>query len=95
MGWTQGWSGQLAVTLDQYPHWHEPETDLLAALGYNGRGVAMATLAGRELAAYLVQGGAPLFPLSPVRPIALHGFWRAGVAARILLGRVQDRLGLS
>ena len=95
IGWTQGWNGQLAVTLDHYPHWHEPEPGLLAALGYNGRGVAMATLAGRELAAYLVQGGAPLFPLSPVRPIALHGFWRAGVAARILLGRVQDRLGLS
>lgn len=95
IGWTQGWNGQLAVTLDHYPHWHEPEPGLLAALGYNGRGVAMATLTGRELAAYLAQGASPLFPLTPVRPILVHPFWRAGVGGRILWGRVQDTLGLS
>ena len=95
IGWTQGWNGQLAVTLDHYPHWHEPEPGLLAMLGYNGRGIALATLTGREIAAYLAQGSAPLFPLMPIRPIPFHAFWRAGTYGCILWGRLQDALGLS
>lgn len=47
--WTHGWNGQLAMTLDHYPHLHEPAPGLLIGLGYNGRGVAMGTM-GRQLA---------------------------------------------
>ncbi|ATJ89635.1 FAD-dependent oxidoreductase [Acetobacter senegalensis] len=94
VGWTHGWNGQLGITLDHYPHWHEPDAGLLACLGYNGRGVAMATVMGQHLANYLSGAGVPLFPPSPIKPIAGHFAWKAGVAGRILWGRLSDRLGL-
>jgi glycine/D-amino acid oxidase-like deaminating enzyme len=93
--WTHGWAGRLAITTDHYPHLHEPAPGLLAALGYNGRGVAMATMMGRQLARRVL-GAAPAeldMPVTPIAPIPLHRFWRLGVEARIAWGRVQDRFG--
>ena len=94
--WTHGWAGRLAITTDHYPHLHEPAPGLHAALGYNGRGVAMATMMGLQLARRVA--GAPSaeidFPVTPIRTIPLHAFWRLGVEARIIVGRVQDRFGL-
>lgn len=90
--WTHGWNGRLAMTRDHYPHWHEPAPGVTAALGYNGRGVAMATLLGREIARRI--GGTPahdmLLPARPISPIPLHRFWPAGVAARVAFGRWKD-----
>jgi glycine/D-amino acid oxidase-like deaminating enzyme len=94
--WTHGWNGQLAMTQDHYPHLHEPAPGVIAALGYNGRGVAMATAMGRQIARRLT--GTPAealdMPVTSIRPIPFHGFWRIGVAARVWEGRVRDRLGL-
>lgn len=94
--WTHGWNGQIAATTDHYPHLHEPAPGLIAMLGYNGRGVAMATVMGREIARRLT--GTPAdrldMPLSPIRPIPFHRFWRIGVTAKMLEGRVRDRFGL-
>lgn len=90
--WTDGWNGQIAMTLDHYPHYHRPAPGLLACLGYNGRGVAMATLMGRNIAEVL-QGGAPLFPALSIKPIPLHAFWKLGVIAGIARGRLKDRFG--
>ncbi|GBQ21394.1 glycine/D-amino acid oxidase [Acetobacter estunensis NRIC 0472] len=92
VSWTHGWNGQLAMTLDHYPHWHEPQPGLVAALGYNGRGVALATLTGQEIARYLAGEASPLFPFTPIRPVPFHRFWRMGVAAGIVWGRLRDRL---
>ncbi len=91
IGWEHGWNGQLAMTTDHYPHWHEPAPGVLACLGYNGRGVAMATLLGRELArrAQGLAADALLLPASPIRPIPLHPAWPVGVAARLLYGRAR------
>lgn len=91
VGWTHGWNGQLAVTRDHTPHLHAPAEGLLCCLGYNGRGVAMATVLGRELARHL-RGGALPWPATPIRAVPLHRFWRQGVAARIAYGRLRDRL---
>ena len=91
IAWTHGWNGQLALTPDHYPHLHAPAAGVLACLGFNGRGVAMATVLGRELAAHL-RGGTLPWPATPIRPIPLHRFWRPGVAARLAYGRVRDRL---
>ena len=94
--WTHGWNGQLAMTRDHYPHLHEPAPGLLAALGYNGRGVAMATAMGGQLARRLL--GTPAealdMPVQPIRPIPFHRFWRLGVAAAVAQGRMRDRFGL-
>jgi glycine/D-amino acid oxidase-like deaminating enzyme len=91
--WQHGWNGRLAMTPDHYPHLHELAPGLLAYLGCNGRGVALATAMGGALARRLTGQDCEL-PLSPPAPIPLHRFWRAGVAAAVIKGRVLDRLGL-
>jgi glycine/D-amino acid oxidase-like deaminating enzyme len=48
--WTHAWGGRLAMTRDAYPHVHEPARGVSMSLGYNGRGVAMATTMGAVLA---------------------------------------------
>src|SRR5271167_1014053 len=48
--WTHAWGGRLAMTTDQYPHIHEPAPGIIACLGYNGRGVALSTAMGVQLA---------------------------------------------
>ncbi|HVN45060.1 MAG TPA: FAD-dependent oxidoreductase [Steroidobacteraceae bacterium] len=105
IGFEYHWGGLVAMTQDQLPHLHEPAPGLLAGLGYNGRGVAMATVMGRVLArralgAQVVELG---FPVSPVMPVPFHGLSRLGARAMIqylrfvdgiarLSGRVRTRL---
>ena len=91
------WGGFVAMTRDGIPHLHEPEPGLLAGLGYNGRGVAMATTLGRVLARRA--RGEPAeslgFPLTPVRPIRLHGFSRMAARAAIRYLQTRDALDRS
>jgi glycine/D-amino acid oxidase-like deaminating enzyme len=79
------WGGLVAVTRDQLPHLHEVAPGLLAGLGYNGRGVAMATVMGRILARWAL--GAPVselgFPVTPQIPIRLHRFSKIGARLAI------------
>lgn len=94
--WTHGWNGQLAMTPDHYPHLHMPAPGLFAFLGCNGRGVALSTAMGGEMAR-LVTGTDPrdiAMPVTPIRPILFHGLWRLGVMAKVMEGRIRDRLGL-
>ncbi len=92
--WSHGWNGQLAITTDHYPHLHEPARNLIACLGYNGRGIAMGTAMGAEIARRIT--GTPAaeldMPVSPIRPIPFHRFWRVGAAARIAYGRARNAL---
>ena len=48
--WEHRWSGRVALTADHLPHMHEPSPGVHIGLGYNGRGVAMATVMGQILA---------------------------------------------
>ncbi len=85
------WGGFVAMTPDGLPHLHEPAPGLLAGLGYNGRGVAMASAMGRLLARRAL-GEPPEsldFPVTPVRPIRLHALSRVG--ARIAIRYLQAR----
>jgi glycine/D-amino acid oxidase-like deaminating enzyme len=94
--WTHGWSGQLAITPDHYPHIHEPDETVLVCLGYNGRGVAMSTAMGPELARRVVGGREEeiAMPITGIRKIPLHGLWNSMVEARVAYGRIRDFLGL-
>jgi len=96
IGWTHAWSGQLAVTWDHYPHLHEPRDDVLACLGYNGRGVAMSTAMGPQLALRIIGGRAAALdmPITTMREIPFHRLWRSAVAARMMHGRIRDWLGI-
>ncbi|TGU94357.1 FAD-binding oxidoreductase [Mesorhizobium sp. M00.F.Ca.ET.151.01.1.1] len=94
--WTHGWNGRVAITKDHLLHVHEPEDGILICLGYNGRGVAMASAMGNALANRLRGDATTPFPMpiSGLKPIRFHRFWPLGVKAAILSGRVKDRFGL-
>ena len=59
------------------PHVHEPAPGVTIALGYNGRGIALATSMGRHLAAFIAgtTRGLP-FPPTSIEPIPLHALQR-------------------
>ncbi|QIL83801.1 FAD-binding oxidoreductase [Diaphorobacter sp. HDW4A] len=44
------WHGWLDVTASHLPHLHQPDDNVWAFGGYNGRGIAAGTVLGRELA---------------------------------------------
>ena len=94
--WTHGWSGQLAITPDHYPHLHEPAPGVTVCLGYNGRGVAMATAMGPQLARRVLGGAGSAIdmPVTTIRQIPFHALWRSAVAARLAYARIHAMLGL-
>lgn len=93
--WTHRWNGQVAVTWDHLPHLHEPEPGLLIGLGYNGRGVAMASAMGRVLARRA--GGAEAesldLPVTRISPILGHAGWPLAVKARLKWDRLREAFG--
>jgi glycine/D-amino acid oxidase-like deaminating enzyme len=92
--WEFWWSGKVALTLDHLPHLHEPVPGVLAGLGYNGRGVAMATAFGKVLADRaqgLPVAGLPL-PPTPIRPIPFHGVRRPILSLVVGWKRLLDEV---
>ncbi|KQT21075.1 MAG: NAD(P)/FAD-dependent oxidoreductase [Bradyrhizobium sp.] len=68
------WSGLVAMTMDSVPHIGRLDDRTLVSMGYNGAGVAMSSLMGRYLAAF-VRGETPEVGLLDVRrmkPIPLY-----------------------
>jgi glycine/D-amino acid oxidase-like deaminating enzyme len=92
--WRYQWGGRVAMTEDHLPHLHEPAPGLLAGLGYNGRGVAMAIVMGRALAERaLGKDAADLpFPVTPVRPYPFGGLTGVGIPLAIAWLGLRDRL---
>lgn len=88
------WGGLVAMTADHLPRLHVLAPNLFAGFGYNGRGVALATVMGRELAA-LAAGTAPEalgLPCTNVKPIRLHAATRLGVRALVQWYRLLDAI---
>lgn len=68
------WSGLVGMTLDSVPHIGRLDDRTLFAMGYNGAGVAMSSLMGRYLAAF-VRGERPevgLLDASRLKAIPLY-----------------------
>lgn len=88
------WSGFIAMNADNSWHIHELAPGLLAMLGCNGRGVALATIYGRELARYA--NGAPtidfVLPKSPPRRIWLYPLVRSLVPALVKYYALRDAI---
>jgi sarcosine oxidase len=89
------WSGQIGLTLDGLPRVHEPAPNLHIGFGYNGRGVAMATVMGGWLAAKALRGEAPPLPATTLSPIRWHRLRRPALALGIGWAWVRDRMGLA
>jgi glycine/D-amino acid oxidase-like deaminating enzyme len=94
--WSHAWSGQLAITPDHYPHVHEPDESVLVCLGYNGRGVAMSTAMGPQLARRVIGSASTEIdmPITTLKEIPFHALWRSAVKARVVYGRIRDWLGM-
>ena len=88
------WAGRVAMTQDHIPHINRLDNGLWAALGYNGRGVGMATLFGRFLAD-LALGVRPQdipFPVTSMRPIFGYPYTRLVARALVSYYRIRDQL---
>ena len=82
------------MTTDHFPRLHELAPGLFAGLGYNARGIAAATMMGRDLAA-LARGAredATVFPLQPLRPLGWHRIAPTLVRGLVQVYRVHDAL---
>jgi glycine/D-amino acid oxidase-like deaminating enzyme len=90
--WEFYWSGKVALTADHLPHIHEPAPGMTAALGYNGRGVAMASRMGKLIADHLM--GAPPealgFPITRIRPLPFWSLRQPVLSAMIGWSRFRD-----
>ncbi len=91
VGWDYHWGGLVAITKTHLPHLIELGENAHAGLGYNGRGVAMATAMGRQLA-HVVMGEDVAMPRSRGKPFLLHPFRSIGIAWHTVYGSVLDRL---
>jgi len=91
--WT--WHGQVAVTPDHFPHLVRPETGVSLLFGYNGRGIAMSTAAGKLTAERILSGGKVDIAM-PVEDklsrFAFHPFWRIGAETTMAWHMMLDRL---
>jgi glycine/D-amino acid oxidase-like deaminating enzyme len=90
------WGGKVAITPDHIPHLHEPAPGILAGLGYNGRGVAMASLMGKLLADRALGMAAEESPLpsTKIKPIPGHGVRTPAIKLITTWKRFRDRLEL-
>ncbi len=88
------WTGRVALTLDHVPHIHKLADGLYSGLGFNGRGVAMATTFGKILARH-AQGKIEdneFLPLSPVKKVSFNRFKGGGIAIALTWKRMMDTL---
>jgi len=94
--WQHAWGGYIAITTDHYPHLNLLGEGMIAGLGYNGRGVAMATAMGKVMAdwALNVTPDKLDFPLTLPRKIPFHSFSKLGVKLTLAKYKLLDVLGL-
>ena len=86
------WSGKVALTTNLLPRIYELAENLYAGLGFNGRGVAMATLMGKLLAERCTNVNEPVFPLSDFKPIPMHTLRKPLVQAVVHWKKILDRI---
>lgn len=92
--WDYAWSGWIAMTADHLPHLNELAPGLYAGLGYNGRGVALACVMGKQLSDRVTEADAAKtgWPSVRMKPLPLHAF--RGPALRTIRAwwRFRDQL---
>lgn len=94
IGYEYRWAGRVAVTPGFMPHVHEPAPGMTIALGYNGRGIGMATTLGCALAKHLASDSPSpfVYPLRAIKPIPGHSLQRLYLAAVVAYFRLLDKL---
>ena len=59
-------------------------------MGYNGRGIAMAMMMGKQLAELVVGEDVPM-PREKLSPFAFHKFRNPGIAWHMITGGLMDK----
>lgn len=87
--------GFVAMTADHYPHLNLVAPGVMAAMGYNGRGVAVASAMGKFLADWAMDMPEDEldYPVTAPRPIPFHFLRKPAVVATVAWSRLQDRIG--
>jgi len=87
------WAGYVGMTTDYFPRLHALADGVATWIGCNGRGVALGTAMGAELAKWAA-GESPLdelaLPITPLAPIPAHGLARQAARGMIWLYRRRD-----
>jgi len=90
------WAGRIAITRDFMPHVHEPAPGLTLTLGCNGRGIALCTSLGQQLAGRLCDGKAEFaYPVTALQRLPMHGLQRFYIGAGVAWYSLLDRLHIS
>lgn len=88
------WPGWMAFNKADSWQIHTLAPGVFAALGCNGRGVALATIYGRDLARHAM--GTPAseltLPMTPLDPVGMHAFSGMGAAAIVQWRRMRDAI---
>ena len=86
------WDGKVAITTDRLPRFHELAPGVYAGLGYSGRGIALGTALGKQLAERA--RGTPAdelaLPPTPLKPLPMHDVLTPLSRAMVLLYRWRD-----
>ena len=89
------WSGRVAVTLDGLPRLGRLSDNVYYAMGYNGRGVALATLLGHMVADLSVGHELELGPItSPFASIPFHACRVPAKKMVMTYYKLRDKLGV-
>jgi glycine/D-amino acid oxidase-like deaminating enzyme len=94
--WDEAWTGWVDMSSDFYPHIHELAPGIWTAIGLSGRGIAFATLLGRDLARRVANGGGEmLLPVGPMRTIAVRRMAAPLIGGLMKAYRLIDRAELA
>lgn len=85
------WSGLASVMTDFLPAVLELAPGLIAGFACNGRGIAMTTRLGQDLARW-AEGTPVSVPTRPLAPIAMHALARHAPQALLPWSMLKDRL---
>lgn len=87
------WSGRAAMNLDHLPHIYQPAAGVTAALGYNGRGLALSSALGAAIGAHLANSSISLpLPADRMKQLPFHRLHPYYGTAAIWYFRLRDLL---
>ncbi|MES2784356.1 MAG: FAD-dependent oxidoreductase [Pseudomonadota bacterium] len=91
------WHGWMAMSTANTWEVHELANGVVAALGCNGRGVAMATFIGRDLAEHAMGKPASelIVPFTPLRQLPLHAIHDLPAGVLVTLRKWKDSLEMN
>lgn len=92
----EAWTGWVDMSSDQYPHLHRLAESAWGMIGLSGRGIAFATLLGREVSRRILDGerAETFMPVTPLKPITVRPVAAPLVGSLMAWYRLRDRMEL-